>query len=114
MATAGHCMSATNTSCTDNIIVFNATNETMQAGRSLPSNTVYRCTVVVQAVQTNVLAGGQDWAVFRLDRAVDPNVATPVTIASNEMVIGTPLVMIGERPILFLISVLHGWLDLKP
>lgn len=73
--------------------MFNATNQTILPGQTLPNNTVYQCTTVVQAVQET---NGSNFAVFRLDRAVDSAVATPAVVATNEMTVGTQLVMIGQ------------------
>ena len=90
IATAGHCIDSG--SCGGVTAVFHATDQTMTAHNTVPTNTVYRCASVV----TSVLSDGKDYAVFRLDRAVPASVATPVTVGSDSMPVGTGLMMIGH------------------
>ena len=72
--------------------MFDATNETMLAGTTIPANTLYNCAEVIASYNGNNL----DWAVFRLNAAVPTSVATPALVGTGEMVTGTGLMMIGH------------------
>jgi len=91
IATAGHCISSVS-QCSNTRVVFGANNETMIAGTAIPADTIYNCT----SVDNSVVANGGDWAVFTLDRDVPASVATPVTVGTQQMPIGTGLMMIGH------------------
>ena len=72
--------------------MFDATNETMLAGTTIPANTLYTCAEVIASYNGNDL----DWAVFRLNAAVPTSVATPALVGTGEMATGTGLMMIGH------------------
>jgi V8-like Glu-specific endopeptidase len=90
IATAGHCMMSP-ADCSEYAWVFNyKVRNARQKTVSVRNEDVYRCKKVVRQSMTS----GKDFALVRLDRAVEN--ARPVKVAARKPKIGDKLVTIGN------------------